>query len=189
MLRKMAAVTLIGATAFAVSPAVAAFADGPDTPPSVSRHINAQSWPTLQRGDQGSLVKTVQYLLRGYHLTPSGVSANYDIPTNGVFDANLEKVVKSFQGWRGLSTSGQVGTATWNSFQSDFAKNPIGPGAKNSAHVSAVQVLLIKHGYDVDVDGQYGQATTDAVKRYQDAKNIGVDGITGEDTFKALVAG
>lgn len=37
-----------------------------------------------------------------------------------------------------------------------------------------------------DIDGQYGPATSDAVKKFQEGANLSVDGVAGNDTLRTL---
>lgn len=61
------------------------------------------AWPTVQRGDLGRDVVTVQYLLRHH-----GQSLSVD----GSFGPATENAVKSFQAAKGLSADGIVGSNT-----------------------------------------------------------------------------
>jgi peptidoglycan LD-endopeptidase CwlK len=54
--------------------------------------------------------------------------------------------------------------------------------------VKEVQRLLIKHGYNVKVDGIFGVETEKAVKAFQTDKGLVADGIVGEKTMAALKA-
>ncbi|MER6394753.1 peptidoglycan-binding domain-containing protein [Kitasatospora sp. NPDC001603] len=61
----------------------------------------------------------------------------------------------------------------------------------SGARVKELQALLIFHGYSVGstgVDGQFGAATESAVKRFQSAERITVDGIVGPATWGYLRA-
>lgn len=56
--------------------------------------------------------------------------------------------------------------------------------------VKTVQTLLKAKGYDLGkygVDGDFGNATLAAVKKFQTDKNLTVDGIVGKDTWTALL--
>ncbi|HEV2784231.1 MAG TPA: penicillin-insensitive murein endopeptidase [Actinophytocola sp.] len=53
--------------------------------------------------------------------------------------------------------------------------------------VQAIQYLLNHHGFAVDPIGVFGPATTTAVRSFQSARGLGVDGTAGPDTWGALV--
>jgi hypothetical protein len=58
-------------------------------------------------------------------------------------------------------------------------------------YVKKAQELLISKGYDLapyGADGKFGNKTLSAVKAFQKANNLGVDGIIGKQTWKALLA-
>ena len=60
----------------------------------------------------------------------------------------------------------------------------------NGEQVKALQILLMGRGYSLPkygADGSYGDETVRAVKAFQKAKNIAVDGIAGKDTFSKLL--
>jgi hypothetical protein len=54
------------------------------------------------------------------------------------------------------------------------------------AKVRQVQQLLKRAGYGIEVDGDFGPATKEAVKRFQEAQGLEVDGIVGPQTWQAL---
>lgn len=54
--------------------------------------------------------------------------------------------------------------------------------------VKKLQEELNKHGYKLDVDGQFGSKTQSAVKDYQKKNNLSVDGIVGVNTWGSLTA-
>ncbi len=58
--------------------------------------------------------------------------------------------------------------------------------------VQLLQMALLLHSYDVGVygmDGQFGQATRDALVRFQTEKGLEADGICGTEVWTALCAG
>lgn len=76
----------------------------------------------------------------------------------------------------------------------DFSKYPtIRKGSKND-YVTILQTSLKKLGYDLGtygtnkdgIDGDYGSKTVTAVRKFQKAANIKVDGICGSKTWEAL---
>lgn len=58
----------------------------------------------------------------------------------------------------------------------------------SGAEVIVLQTDLVKAGYRIDVDGDFGFATETAVEAFQRAKRLGVDGIAGPATELALAA-
>lgn len=193
MLRKAISVAAAGAAVFAAFPAASALADGPNTPPSVVREIQAQSWPVFQRGDSHEGVRAVQYLLRGYQLVPARVTLRYDIPADGNFGEVTEKAVTAFQGWRNLDETGKIDGPVWESFSADLNAKPIGRGYANHEFVRSAQVLVnqwgAKCGYArVPVDGLFGNKTHNATVAFQRCQGLDADGLVGPLTFKALVA-
>ena len=65
--------------------------------------------------------------------------------------------------------------------------NQVGYGSKGS-DVTELQKLLNDNGYDLEVDGVFGDKTQAAVKDYQKNNNLAVDGIVGDNTWGALTA-
>lgn len=52
--------------------------------------------------------------------------------------------------------------------------------------VESVQSQLVNEGYQVDLDGYYGQGTETAVRQYQQAHGLPVTGIVDFETYKKL---
>jgi cell wall-associated NlpC family hydrolase len=55
------------------------------------------------------------------------------------------------------------------------------------SEVAEIQGQLIELGYDLDADGDYGPATEEAVKAFQAKSGLEVDGLVGENTYRALL--
>lgn len=55
------------------------------------------------------------------------------------------------------------------------------------SEVAEIQGQLAELGYDLEADGDYGPATEEAVKAFQRAKGLEVDGLVGEMTYRALL--
>ncbi|MFJ1676985.1 peptidoglycan-binding protein [Streptomyces sp. NPDC088251] len=55
------------------------------------------------------------------------------------------------------------------------------------AEVTALQYLLNSRGQSLTVDGTFGPATTAAVKAFQKARHLAVDGVVGAGTWAELV--
>ena len=54
--------------------------------------------------------------------------------------------------------------------------------------VRHLQQALVEQGYEIDVDGDFGDATFAAVSHFQEANDLDVDGIAGPSTWAALGA-
>jgi peptidoglycan hydrolase-like protein with peptidoglycan-binding domain len=63
---------------------------------------------------------------------------------------------------------------------------PTQSSGNRGADVQAIQFLLQHAGQSVDADGVFGATTVTAVKAFQAAKGLGVDGIVGPQTWGAL---
>ena len=133
----------------------------PPPPPSTT-------WPTVQYGNSGERVRTVQYLLQQW---------GYSLTVDGAFGNGTLVAVKNFQGSHGLGADGIVGNATWPTLAINTQQGDSG------SKVRAVQSQLRESGYGVTVDGAFGPATNTAVRSFQSSKGIGVDGVVGDNTW------
>ena len=61
------------------------------------------------------------------------------------------------------------------------------PGAKDPA-VKELQAILIKQGFELTIDGDFGPKTQKAVKAFQTSRGLVADGIVGSLTWSALFA-
>jgi peptidoglycan hydrolase-like protein with peptidoglycan-binding domain len=61
-------------------------------------------------------------------------------------------------------------------------------GSTDTEWVTYLQELLRTVGYDVVADGDFGAATDQAVRRFQESAGLTVDGWVGPITWPALVA-
>ncbi len=131
----------------------------------------APAWPVLRSGSTGSQVSAVQELLtaRGY---ATAVDASYGPATSG-------KVV-AFQRAKGLTADGITGAQTWKALVKQVQSGDAG------GYVKAAQRLLNRFGYGLTVDGSFGPRTRDAVRSFQSAKGLAVDGIVGPITWQTL---
>jgi len=132
------------------------------------------TWPTQQLGSSGEDVRTVQFLLNVH---------GQAISADGVFGPATRTAVQAFQTARHLTADGIVGDRTWQALVV-----PVAPGAV-PVLVHAIQGQLRKNGWRLAVDGNFGPATTRAVRDFQSARSLAVDGTVGPATWLSLVAG
>lgn len=60
------------------------------------------------------------------------------------------------------------------------------PGDSGTKVMNLQRALKLLGYYKPAIDGKYGSGTTDAVKAYQKAKKLAVDGVAGNGTIKAI---
>lgn len=157
----------------------------------------------IKEGQSGDDVKQIQQrLIELGYLTGSA---------DGKFGAGTEEAVKAFQRKAGLTADGIVGSGTLSALNASNApKADAGATAttapttttapeagdyttlkqgSNGEAVKQLQQRLIELGYLTgSADGDYGSATTDAVKTFQKQAGLTADGIAGSNTQKALFA-
>jgi peptidoglycan hydrolase-like protein with peptidoglycan-binding domain len=136
--------------------------------------------PTIRQGSKGAAVKKAQKALndRGYN---AGTA-------DGIFGSQTRKAVRAYQTDRKddeflrLSVDGVVGPKTWGR----LAPATIKKGANGEA-VKLLQQHLNWYVGPLDVDGDFGAATEQAVKDFQEFwGSLTVDGIVGALTWTAL---
>jgi hypothetical protein len=130
------------------------------------------SLPVLKQGSSGAAVKTLQYLLR---------STGRSVTVDGSFGPATYSAVRSFQSSRGYTVDGIVGNNTWH------ALLPVLRQGSSGEAVKALQHELRGAGYSLTVDGSFGPATYSAVRSYQSAQRLTVDGVVGNNTWGSLI--
>jgi peptidoglycan hydrolase-like protein with peptidoglycan-binding domain len=132
------------------------------------------TWPLVQQGQTSESVRSVQYLLNGH-----GASLNPD----EIFGPLTKAAVQSFQSAEGLATDGIVGPLTWAKLVIQVQTGSDSPA------VSGVQSQIQSRIKRPDIDGIFGPDTNEVVTAFQSAASLTVDGIVGENTWRALVTG
>jgi len=135
-------------------------------------------FPLVRRGDQGHPVPSLQYLLRA-----NGRSVTVD----GIFGPNTEAAVRAFQQSKGLAVDGIVGPNTWSALIIQVKR-----GSQGDAVRAVQEEFRFRAGEPsqaLQVDGIFGPKTDAAVRGFQQALGITVDGIVGPVTWRALISG
>lgn len=83
-------------------------------------------------------------------------------------------------------TGGGTGTGTGTGTGGAMSRPVLQFGSQGQA-VRELQTLLGRHGYAVTVDGDFGPQTATAVRAFQKAKGLVVDGVVGPQTWGALL--
>ncbi|MEA2217570.1 MAG: hypothetical protein QOJ35_196 [Solirubrobacteraceae bacterium] len=135
--------------------------------------------PTLERGSEGDDVKDLQEALVELAFKPG--------QADGIFGVYTESAVKAFQVWAQVTSDGVVGPLTWEKLDDADKTDPtLREGSKGVA-VRGLQRRLIDAGYGVDdIDGRFGPQTEAAVRAFQKANGLDVDGIAGPQTWGRL---
>ncbi len=116
--------------------------------------------------------------------------ALYPHPIDGVSGPWTQQAVRTFQGQHRLAVDGVAGTQTravlgWRG-KPLLGARPMRIG-KRGWDVAALQFLLSSRGFGPgDFDGGFGPNTESAVRRYQAAAALTVDGIAGPSTIDSL---
>ena len=135
----------------------------------------------LDRAQGSAPVRSLQRRLRAVGVDPG--------PVDGRFGALTEAAVRRFQSARGLVSDGIVGPRTGPALRAPVALAR-GAGvalARGSSRVRALQRQLRAVGVGPGpVDGRFGAQTEAAVRRFQHAHGLAVDGIAGPHTTQRL---
>jgi peptidoglycan hydrolase-like protein with peptidoglycan-binding domain len=100
----------------------------------------------------------------------------YSGPIDGIYGDATTAAVKTMQTALGITADGIYGTETNAAL-----------GEKGKGIVTALQTTLATYGYySGPIDGDYGDATTAAVKKLQGDLGVTVDGRVGPDTVTAF---
>jgi N-acetylmuramoyl-L-alanine amidase len=139
-------------------------------------------------GDEGAAVRSIRALLKA-----TGDLAPSSVDTSDVYDEDVAQAVRGFQQRRGLIVDGVLGPHTHIAL--DGAHWKLGdrmlshiPGhLLQGDDVAELQERLLSLGFAPDrVDGVFGTNTEHAVRRFQGAVGLAVDGRIGPETLRAF---
>lgn len=121
--------------------------------------------------------------------------------THDTFGDDTLAAVKSFQKGNGLEVDGIIGPDTWAALFADAPDTPVAPDAPSDvpeftrnlkkgmsgADVKAAKDRLVELGYlYASTHDTFGNDTYEAVKAFQSANGLSVDGVIGAATWSAL---
>ncbi len=148
---------------------------------------------TLQKGDKGDAVKTLQKRLKelGY----------YTLSPDGEYGYRTVEAVKAFQKKNGLTADGVAGPTTQAKLNSSSAisantttsvtlnTNQTLKKGDSGEQVKALQLRLKELGYyNTTVDSSYGYQTSSAVSEFQRLHGLNVTGTADSTTLKKLTS-
>src|SRR6478752_5308348 len=139
---------------------------------------------TLHPGTSNSDVKELQQKLKNKGYFTYGTTTNY-------YGSITTSAVKSFQRANGLSADGIAGPSTFNkllgSGSSSISSSSLLRVGSTGPNVQSLQQQLKNKGYFKGTTTQYfGSITKNAVKAFQRANGLLVDGEAGPDTLNKL---
>lgn len=109
---------------------------------------------------------------------------------DGITGKQTRAAVRQLQQRRGLAVDGIAGPATRKAL-GKLGRHPLGSRPLRAGmvgfDVAALQFALAWHGFPSgDFDGVFGPRLDTAVRRFQSAEGLGVDGVAGRGTLAAL---
>jgi transglycosylase-like protein with SLT domain/putative peptidoglycan binding protein len=144
--------------------------------------LAASAWlAPVAAGRANPQVAGLQVALRAYSF--------YGGPIDGISGRATRKGIKGFQRRVGLQVDGRAGRATRSAF------GPLGRPlfGKRTMHrglvgwdVSVLQFLLARRGELVPISGYFDARTARALRHFQRAQQLSVDGVAGTRTLAAL---
>ncbi|MUG92241.1 peptidoglycan-binding protein [Scytonema sp. UIC 10036] len=158
--------------------------------------LNYINRPILKRGSTGLAVEELQELLK--KRVPILDCIDY-LDVNGIFCKTTEVAVKVFQFRVFLDDDGIVGLKTWQALDLGERLNlPLLRYGSYSKDVAMVQNVLkfspivqdymgFNGYYFGATDGKFGVKTEQAVKAFQEEKELLVDGTIGANTWKQMM--
>lgn len=109
---------------------------------------------------------------------------------DGYFGSKTRSALKAYQSARGLKVTGVADQATWSKINAESGGMLAGttvPRGSSGTQVKYLQQALIGFGFlSGSADGKYGAQTTEAVRQFQSAYGLSVDGSAGPDTMTSL---
>lgn len=153
----------------------------------------AQRQTSLREGDRGPAVRELQQRLDGNGL--------FSPTIDGIYGPETTRAVRQFQQIRGLDVTGIADEDTLDDLGVDLdllavglshpahgfiSGDSIGPNS-SLEDIRNLQRVLRTFGFDLEVDGVYGPATTQAVRAYEQTSGLTpVDGIADRETLLSM---
>ncbi|GAB4201972.1 MAG: hypothetical protein Fur006_54980 [Coleofasciculaceae cyanobacterium] len=143
-----------------------------------------QAFALAKPGDRSAEVTALQLRLQklGY----------FKNKATGYYGPLTRQAVMRYQQARGLAADGIIGPntqASLSGYQEQAREELVHPTwelGDRDAKVSEIQKTLAQAGYPSSINGVFDRETAEAVRLFQQAKGLKVDGIVGKETLAAL---
>ena len=180
---------LSAAVVGAVATALVVVANPAGAAPAPIRLTSSSCPNNIVQGQNSGCVTELQNLLNQH---------GAGLVVDGDFGANTLHAVRNFQSSVAIAVDGQVGPVTKSKLYSSSGGAPAAINltssscpanivqGQQSGCVTELQRLLTRHGFSVEVDGDFGPLTLAAVRSFQSAMGLSVDGQVGPQTKGAL---
>jgi peptidoglycan hydrolase-like protein with peptidoglycan-binding domain len=148
-----------------------------------------QASAVVQQGARGQEVTAIQQRLQQLGYFKGNIT--------GYFGSLTKEAVIQFQQAKGLTPDGIVGRTTEASLleQAEQSPKPVRQSSNDTwklgdrgEHISVLQESLAAAGFSSGTNGIFDEPTQEAVRRFQQAKGLTVDGVVGPQTRAALPA-
>jgi peptidoglycan hydrolase-like protein with peptidoglycan-binding domain len=148
-----------------------------------------QASAVVQQGARGQEVTAIQQRLQQLGYFKGNIT--------GYFGSLTKEAVIQFQQAKGLTPDGIVGRTTEASLleQPEQSPKPVRQSSNDTwklgdrgEHISVLQESLAAAGFSSGTNGIFDEPTQEAVRRFQQAKGLTVDGVVGPQTRAALPA-
>ena len=70
-----------------------------------------------------------------------------------------------------------------------IANIPFAQSGTKGPLAAAIQAALCEAGQSLDIDGEFGQKTENALREFQRKNNLEIDGVAGPATYAKLLGG
>ncbi len=144
-----------------------------------------QASALVKPGDRSTEVTALQQRLQKLGYFKGNVT--------GYFGPLTKQAVMQYQQAKGLTPDGAVGASTQASLDEhhksaavEEAPHPMWKVGDRDVKVREIQRTLAQAGYPTSTDGVFDRETSEAVRLFQQAKGLQVDGIVGKQTLAAL---
>lgn len=136
--------------------------------------MNVEPWSTVGQGSDAFVVPGIQYLLR---------ARGHAVAVDGQYGPLTSNAVKAFQTSQGITSDGVVGPVTWPRLVVATQNGSAGDAVRAVQHFA---LLRFPGDPPLVIDGQYGPATAERVRFFQESWGLRIDGVAGRETWSFL---